>query len=241
LPWIRNSVAAALLAASATTAIADTLVVRSTGPSAKSYPAGKSIADSASITLQAGDQLTLLDGRGTRVLRGPGSFSPGGTAAAGGAGDSRFAALVGSGGSDRRVRIGAVRGVGATAHAPNLWYVDTGLSGPVCIADPSAVTLWRHRSDIDQTLVVTGARGKSAKLTWPRDSATVTWPATIPVTAGENYMVSVDGGTPESIRFVTLGMVPSGLEQTTSALIRSGCQHQLDTLVDTLAVPPAGG
>ena len=239
MPWIRNSVAAALLAAGATTAIADTLVVRSSGPSAKLFPAGKSIADSASITLQSGDQLTLLDGRGTRVLRGPGSFAPGATAASA-ATSSRFAALVGAGGSDRRVRIGAVRSVGATAHAPNLWYVDTGLAGPVCVADPSVVTLWRQRADADQTLVITGPHGKSTKVAWPMGSATVAWPATVPVVSGEAYTLALDGGTSETIHLVTLGMKPSGLEETTSALIRSGCQHQLDTLVDTLAVPAAG-
>ncbi len=240
MPWIRNSVAAAVLAAGATTAIADTLVLRSSGPSTKLFPAGKSIADSVSITLQAGDQLTLLDGRGTRVLRGPGSFSPGASVPSTAA-NSRFAALVGAGGSDRRVRIGAVRSVGATAHAPNLWYVDTALAGPVCIADPSVVTLWRQRADVDQTLVITGAHGRSTRVAWPQGSATVAWPATLPVASGESYTMALDGGAAAAIRFVTLGMKPSRLEDTSAALIRSGCQHQLDTLVDTLAVPAAGG
>lgn len=240
MSWIRNSVAAGLIAAAATTAYADTLVVRSSGPSAKSYPAGKSIADTASITLQAGDQLTLLDGRGTRVLRGPGSFAPGASTASA-ATSSRFAALVGQGGSDRRVRIGAVRAVGATAHAPNLWYVDTALGGPVCIADPKVVTLWRQRADSDDTLVITGDRGRTAKVAWPRDSAVATWPATLPVASGDSYTLTLGGMAPQTIRFVTLGMTPSGLEETTATLIRSGCQHQLDTIVDTLAVPSAGG
>ena len=74
--------AALIAAAGSSAALADVLVVRASGPSAKAYPAGKTIADNARIALQAGDSLVLLDSRGTRVLRGPGSFTPNGPAQA---------------------------------------------------------------------------------------------------------------------------------------------------------------
>ena len=55
--------------------LAETIVVKSVGPSARAYPPGKSIADNSKVALKAGDSLTILDGRGTRVLKGPGSFA----------------------------------------------------------------------------------------------------------------------------------------------------------------------
>src|SRR6187402_3248283 len=51
------------------------VVVSASGPSATSYPVGKSIGNSERIVLRAGDTLTVLDGNGTRVLRGAGTFS----------------------------------------------------------------------------------------------------------------------------------------------------------------------
>ena len=39
------------------------------------YPVGKKIGDSERIVLRAGDTLTVLDGNGTRVLRGAGTYS----------------------------------------------------------------------------------------------------------------------------------------------------------------------
>src|SRR4051812_643010 len=51
------------------------VVVSASGPSAASSPVGKSIGNSDRIVLRAGDTLTVLDGNGTRVLRGAGTYS----------------------------------------------------------------------------------------------------------------------------------------------------------------------
>ena len=65
-----------LLVTGAATAAANVLVVRSSGPSAKGYPPGKSLPDNARIALRSGDTLVVLSGSGTRTFRGPGNFSP---------------------------------------------------------------------------------------------------------------------------------------------------------------------
>ena len=57
---------------------AKTLVIHSTGPSAKAYPAGRMLDQSKAIVLESGDRLTLLDEKGTRVLKGPSSVMPDG-------------------------------------------------------------------------------------------------------------------------------------------------------------------
>src|SRR3546814_15347293 len=72
LSWVPNKgkvarlAAALLIVSSAAAAAAEVLVVRASGPSAKSYPAGRKLADDARITLQAKDPLVLLDKIGSR-------------------------------------------------------------------------------------------------------------------------------------------------------------------------------
>jgi hypothetical protein len=239
---IRNSlVAVAAIATFTGAAAAETLVVRSSGPSARLYPPGKSLPDGAAVALKAGDQRVLLDGRGTRVVRGPTSFNPAATAASPETG-ARLAALVG-GGSDRRVRIGAVRGVGeGKPHSPNIWYVDAGKSGTVCVADPSAVTLWRPRMDAETTLSIVHDGKAATPVMWPAGSNTLAWPAALPVSQGAAYTLTMPGAAPVKLRFAVVGTRPQGLEDTASLLIRDGCSSQLDLLVDTFSLPgsPAG-
>jgi hypothetical protein len=85
---------------------ASVIVVRSSGPSASSYPVGMALAGNQVITLKANDVVVLLDSRGSWTLRGPGRF--------------RAAASASAMASSRRARFGAVRGgsaLGAAAGA----------------------------------------------------------------------------------------------------------------------------
>src|SRR5688500_6017825 len=107
LSWVQNRLKlsrvaiAALLATAAASAAANVLVVRSSGPSAKSYAPGSSLPDNARLQLRAGDTVVVLDSRGTRTFRGPGTFSPATAAPAG--------TQTVQGNSGRRARIGAGR------------------------------------------------------------------------------------------------------------------------------------
>ena len=146
--WVRivgGLVAAGLSLGLASSAWADALVVRASGPSAKLYPAGRKLADGGSVTLKAGDVVTLLDAKGTRTLRGPGSFGVTAASAAP-ASNVALAALLDTK-RVRRARTGAVRGTlgeaPATPKRPNLWLVDVAQPGALCFADPAAVRLWR--------------------------------------------------------------------------------------------------
>src|SRR5215213_1977615 len=95
-----GALAMSMLAVAAEAAV---LVVRSSGPSAKAYPAGKAVPEAQVITLKPNDIVILLDSRGTRTLRGPGKFSA--TASASTAATSSLAALTGQN-SNRRSRVG---------------------------------------------------------------------------------------------------------------------------------------
>jgi hypothetical protein len=235
---LRNSpalraVAFATLLLGAGTAMADILVVRSVGPSAKSFPLGKRLPDNARIVLQANDQLTLLDGRGTRELRGPGSF----TAASASSAPAQLAATTGTV-NGRRARIGAVRGIeSGPLRPPTIWHVDVARSATVCVSPPNHVALWRQDAAAAGTLTVAGA-GQTRRLSWQEGDSTADWPADLPISDGAEYRLSWSGGAaPATIRFRTLPQRPTGLEATASMLIERQCNAQLDLLIDTVRMP----
>jgi hypothetical protein len=227
----RALAAAALLLAS-TAAAADILVVRSVGPSAKSYPPGKHLPEGARLTLQAADQLILLDGRGTRMLRGPGTFAAGAAPA-----QVASAAPVQT---QRRARIGAVRGVeGGPLRPPSLWHIDIARSADVCVADAATLTLWRRDTSSALPLVVTRlSDGASRRVAFEPGASTAAWPASLRPTEGARYRL--DGGAqPTALTLHALPARPAGLEDMASALIAKGCAAQLDLLIETVRLPDA--
>jgi hypothetical protein len=191
------------------------------------------LPDNARIVLQASDQLTLLDGRGTRELRGPGSF----TAASVSSAPAQLAASTGMV-NGRRARIGAVRGLDTgPLRPPTIWHVDVAKSANVCVSPPSRVALWRADAGPAGTLTVAGAGG-TRRLSWDEGAATLDWPSDLPVTEGSQYRLSWPGASaPTTIRFRTLPQRPTGLEATASMLIERECTAQLDLLIDTVRMP----
>jgi hypothetical protein len=234
LSWGPNKVlrplAAAALLAGASAATADILVVRSSGPSAKSYPPGRRLPESARLVLKGGDQLIVLDGRGTRIVRGPGTFAAGAPAV------GRIASAPAA---DRRARIGAVRGLDTgELRPPSIWHVDVARSSNVCVADPAKVTLWRGDTARALTLNIGAAGGRTKALGWPPGSSTLAWPADLPVADGSEYRLSWSGGkAPTTIRFKTMPAKPAGLEDMAQTLIRNRCDAQLDLFIDTVKLP----
>ena len=235
----RLAALSALLASATTATAADILVVRSSGPSARSYPPARRLPENARIALKAGDQLMLLDARGTRLLRGPGTFS-----ASGSAGPQIASAQPVQ--TDRRARIGAVRGVeGGELRPPSLWQVDMTRSGNVCVADPAAIALWRK--DAGAALPVTITRvsdGRSRRVAFEAGAASARWPADLPLADGAGYRLAWAGRTrPTTLTFRTLAARPAGLQDMAATLIRNDCAAQLDLLVETVRLPdraPAG-
>ncbi|HEV2746353.1 MAG TPA: hypothetical protein VGW34_03525 [Allosphingosinicella sp.] len=229
---LRHLAAIILAAAGATAAAADVLVVRATGPSARNFRAGSSLADNAKITLQANDSLTLLDGRGTRTLRGPGTFTPSSPPQAAG----RATAIAGAA-TARRGRIGAVRGVEAGSPR-SIWVVDIAKSSTICLADPANVTLWRADASKPVTLTLAGQGGARQELDWAAGQATLEWPADLAIADGAAYTISWNGAPqPTSLKFRTLPSKPTGIEATAASLIKNGCEAQLDLLIETMKVP----
>ena len=224
------------LATTTVAAQAAVLVVRSSGPSAKAYPAGKALAENQAIQLRNNDVVILLDSRGTRTLRGPGNYS---TSVSNGGSTSALAAVSGQSNA-RRSRVGAVRGgpTGATS-GRNVWQADISRTGNVCIANPADVGLYRAESDTAGrvTLKEIGSN-RIATVDFAAGQKNAAWPATLPVAVGNRYEVR-GAGPAVTLSARPIAPVPAGLEGLAQSLIRNDCQAQLDVLIDTFAGPSA--
>jgi hypothetical protein len=234
------AVLAVTAASVSTAALAQSMVVRSTGPSAAKYPVGKKLAANEKITLIAGDRVVLLSKDTTRTLAKPGTYNASGTTAATSTLSSTMAAMISREGALRR-RGGATRGepVVAAARAPNLWYVDARTGGTFCVLDPARLVLWRADAKLEQSARVVPQGGSSTPtlLTYKANNTLKLWPtASLPVQTGATYQVTGAGqDKPVTIRFELFDTVPATSDEIAAKLLARGCMAQLDRLVDTMA------
>jgi hypothetical protein len=219
---------------SASAASADILVLRADGPSAKSFPPGRRLADNMRLALKASDQLVVLDSRGTRTIRGPGNFI------AGVAPPARIASAEPV--VQRRARIGAVRGQPTESNRPgSIWEVDVAKSSNICVSDPSAVRLWRADPASAVTLTITRLPdGAARQLRWDSGVSSLAWPADFAIADGAQYRFAwTSSPQPTSITFRKLAQTPTGLDGTASMLLTNNCTAQLDLFIDTVRSEPS--
>jgi len=210
---------AVALAALSSAAFANVVVVRSLGPSAKSYPPGKTLPETAKINLLGGDVVTVLGPASAQTLRGPGNF------------DAKQVALASAAG--QRGRFGALRAA-EIAHNPSVWDIDVSQGGKVCVTDASKLQLWRADSEAESTVEIRSPDGKSQQLTWAAGKALTAWPTALPVTNGASYQVEwPESGEKSSLDFVAVPGTPGDLVGAAQVLIEHGCQKQLDLLVES--------
>ncbi len=232
MSWGRNRrvlmacAGAALVAGTSATALASVLVVRATGPSARTYPAGRQLPDNARIQLQAGDQLVVLGSAGTRTFRGPGTYSPSAPLAAGQPGVTRA--------SGRRARIGATRGP-IQRNTGTIWHVEPSAAGKHCVPGLANVMLWRADATGAATLSLRGPTGATRTLQFAAGEHEAAWPRGLTLRSGAEYQLSWQG-EPAPVR-VQVHVIPgpanpaADAQATARALIQHGCQAQLDDLI----------
>lgn len=209
--------AAIMLGLISTSALASVVVVKSRGPSAKTYPPGKTLTSTTKLTLQNGDVVTILGPGSVRTLRGPGSF------------DTTQVGLEEA--SSQRGRFGAMR-TGGVAHSPSIWDIDVTQSGKVCIADAKKLQLWRPNSDAAESAEIRTADGVAQKLTWVSGKALAAWPATVTVADGGRYEIAwPDRPDRSKLEVVTVGAVSKDRVSLAKVLIDKGCANQLEMLV----------
>lgn len=211
------------------------VVIKSSGPSASKYPVGTKLSNSARITLKAGDSVTILADRGTRVIRGAGTHR---VSKRGVSKRNTFSSLTRQR-SARAVRTGATR-TGRAAPSPinpNLWWVDVSKSGTMCVSDLDAVQMWRPGFAEASTYVI--ASGKSAEhvhATFAKEEMVALWDGDrLPLTEGASYTITApDGSTSSTVTIAQLDSPPDEIEALTLALLEKGCMAQVDLLAASL-------
>ena len=211
---------AVAMAFASTAGVANVVVVKSLGPSAKAYPPGKTLPETAKISLQGGDVVTVLGPASAQTLRGPGSF------------DAKQVALASAAG--QRGRFGALR-AGEVAHNPSIWDIDASSSGKVCVTNASKLQLWRPDKEAPITVKIHGADGESQDLSWAAGAALAPWPTALPIKNGAEYQVEwPDGSDASKLDIVTIVPPPADdLVSSAQSLIEHGCQKQLELLVQS--------
>lgn len=236
MSWIRNStkVPQAFLVAiflmAAASASAKVLIVRSTGPSAKSYPLGRALTENARITLKAGDTVVLFGSAGTLTLRGPGTFAatvlfrPGPLTVT----------------ADRRAVTAVVRG-GPVPHpadadmrrAFTVWQIDVTQSGSFCLLRSTDVMLWRPDAKAPTTVTISAAGRAPQTAEWPAGRNSISWAPVSPFVNGGAYTLRQAGGDmPSQIRVYIVKLASNDPQAVATILIKHGCGRQLDALVD---------
>ena len=210
--------AAGAIALTSTAALGSVVIVRSLGPSAKSYPPGKTLPESAKITLQGGDVVTVLGPSKAQTLRGPGNFNTSTVSLASAAA--------------KRGRFGALR-TGEIAKNPSVWDIDATQSGKVCVSSGGKVKLWRPDSASEATVNVRNGSGAVQSLKWTAGNASVDWPAAMPLVDGDYQIEWMDTGEKSDVTLVQVAGSPEDLVGAAQLLIQNGCQNQLDVLVDS--------
>ena len=239
-----TAAAAVMAVAVVGTAAAQSMIVRSTGPSASKYPTGAKLKPSDKVTLVAGDKVVLMQAGKTRTLSGPGTFGASGTVQASQSLSGNVTRMLAKG-PTMRSRGGFSRGpndpVPVDMRAPNLWLLDYREAGTFCVVDPATLMLWRPNMEGDTALEIEGA-GKKATVALVDGANFRKWPVdTLPVQYGVDYRLSGGGlAAPVKVRFTKIDTAPDTAEASVDVLMAKGCSPQLNRLVDTMSEAEAG-
>ncbi|MFL6732834.1 MAG: hypothetical protein ACJ8EH_07925 [Sphingomicrobium sp.] len=211
--------AAVAISVGSTASHANVVVVKSIGPSSKSYPPGKMLPESAKISLQGGDVVTVIGPSSAQTLRGPGNF------------DAKQVALASA--ASQRGRFGALR-ASEVAHNPSIWDIDVSSGGRVCVAETAKPQVWRADSEGPISVQIRSANGESQTLSWASGKALTPWPTALPIKSGAEYSVEwPDGGESSKLDVVAISSPPTDLVGAAQILLENGCQKQLDLLVES--------
>ena len=235
------ALAAGMAVAVAGTAAAQSMVVRSTGPSAGKYPTGSKLKGADRVTLVAGDRVVLMQNGKTRTLAGPGTFSAGGTVEANQTVGTTVARMLAAG-PQGRVRGGVSRGPADKPLPPNIWVLDYSEGGTFCVANPASFLLWRPFMETDQLLKIE-RDGKSETIAFVAGANYRKWPTeAMPLAYDVDYRLSGAGlAAPVTVRFAAMEAIPATAEGAAEALMAKGCTSQLDRLVDAMSEAEAAG
>jgi hypothetical protein len=106
---------------------------------------GQVVDDTQKLTLQRGDEVTLVDENGAVIkLRGPYDAAPSASSSGSGVDVSNVLAALSAGGSQSS--MGVVRAKVENVTLPNPWVVDVTHSGKACVRAGTSVVFWRQQA-----------------------------------------------------------------------------------------------
>ena len=179
--------------------------------------AGDIIGTGDALEIPKGASITLVAENGEPInLVGPFSGSPGQAAAGGGTSGLIDALALLMTSPDNYYEPGASRAIGGGASQElevagfdDVWMVNVTRRGPRCLPAGVPVLLWRPEPRPEVKLSVGRTTANTVvKLTWPRDAATIGWPAEVTIVDGAAYSIRQD--ISKSADRVTLRLIPIG-------------------------------
>ena len=225
--WAGVAVGAALIAAQASAA--ELVVVEARGITLQP---GQTVDNTQKLALQPGDELTLVDERGSVIkVRGP---FDGPLASGKGSSIDISNALAALGTGQPQSTVGVVRAKAETVTLPNPWVVDVTHSGEACVRAGSPLVLWRQQSTAHATLRIAPVTGAwHAESDWPAGASELPAPAMVPIVDGQDYAFDLGGETAT----VTLVRVPGSLRNDrmrAAWMLEKNCVNQAKALVATM-------
>lgn len=196
--------------------------------------AGASVDGSKPLSLQEGQDVTLLASTGQIVkLQGPSNATPDSQVKSG-SGDEKSAVTALLTQQDARTsEVGVVRGE-KTVKLPNPWVIDVTHPGTSCIVLGQPVVLWRSE-DLSATSVSIAPADRSWNVAgqWPQGADQIQMPPNLPLKDQTSYVINV-GGKPAP---VTLRLIPKTVGNDlmrASWMSTVGCSNQASALLTTL-------
>lgn len=230
-------------------ALAQAVVVSSTGPSKASYPAGKRFKAGDQIVLKAGDQVTILDKAGSRVLSQPRTYTVDGAVNRDTTAVAQLGRSLAKPGPVRRA--GAVRGPGDPPKAeplpPSVWLADASVGGRVCVLEGSDLYLWRDNSDKRRfSWLGDEGGGGMVRLQFPQEVAGVAWPsAMVPLVDGRTYRLTEESNPDNYKDFEVVMLSPDSVPVDAAGLavtlLDNGCRAQFEWLAKSAPVVTDSG
>jgi hypothetical protein len=194
---------------------------------------GQVVDDSQRLTLQRGDEVTLVDENGAVIkLRGPYDAAPSAGNGASSVDVSNVLAALSAGGSQSS--MGVVRAKVDDVTLPNPWVVDVSHSGKVCIRAGTSVVFWRQQSAGPAKLRITPVdRTWRAESEWPAGASELPAPAMFPVIGRQTYVFDLGGQSAT----VTLVQMPTSLgtdRMRAAWMLQKNCLAQTKALITAL-------
>ena len=221
----------------------DYVVIESSVPA---LPAGATVAAGAALDVPARGRVVLVSASGKVVtVNGPFQGSPPAGADAGQPASGDILKILPTllNDADRRQSLGAVRGVDsawrsdAVTTPADALAIDATDGGDACVDDPSRAELMHNPANSGTMTIQAMGSGASVALDWQKDAVRLPWPATLPLTDGDQYLF--EQASQDGAAIVTIHLLPAapsaGFVERAARMAAAGCTDQARLLLAAIA------